>query len=202
MRDNIFATNRQAPVSGWLTAFPEARVVSRLETPAVLPAGSALVWLHVDAGEDVAGLVGGLSDWAPLCPVVVLANQPDAAEGLAALTAGAAGYASALAAPEVLRQIFEVVDRGGTWVGQELMQRLLAALAKHGGKGEVPGLEKLTAREREVALAVAAGASNKEISTRLEITERTVKSHLSAIFHILGVRDRLQLSVLINGIRK
>ncbi|QKV57525.1 MAG: response regulator transcription factor [Dechloromonas sp.] len=44
-------------------------------------------------------------------------------------------------------------------------------------------------------------AANKEIATRLEITERTVKAHLSAIFEKLGVRDRLQLSLRVNGVK-
>jgi DNA-binding NarL/FixJ family response regulator len=100
----------------------------------------------------------------------------------------------------VLKQVAVVVEYGGVWVGQDLMHRLLSALARSAGRRNVLGLEKLTARERDVALAVAAGASNKEISRQLDITERTVKSHLSAIFRVLGVRDRLQLSVLINGI--
>ena len=56
-------------------------------------------------------------------------------------------------------------------------------------------LGSLTERERAVAEAVAAGLSNKEVARRLDITERTVKAHLSAAFRKLGVRDRMQLVV-------
>jgi DNA-binding NarL/FixJ family response regulator len=59
----------------------------------------------------------------------------------------------------------------------------------------------LTEREREVARAVASGASNKEIARRLGITERSVKAHTGAIFEKLGVRDRLQLSLVVHGRR-
>lgn len=201
MRAHIFATSRGEPLANWLAAFPTAQVVPGPGALKDIPSGSAVVWLHLAIGSnEMAGLCQGIHARAPHCPIVVLSNRPAEAEGLKALEAGAAGYASALAAPEVLHQVADVVENGGFWVGKDLMHRLLTALARSGGKREVPGLDKLTARERDVALAVAAGASNKEISSQLDITERTVKSHLSAIFHILGVRDRLQLSVLINGV--
>lgn len=201
MRAHIFATSRAEPLSNWLAAFPSAQVVAGPGGLAAVPSGSAVVWLHLVAEAcDMSGLCQDIHARAPHCPIVVLSNRPDEGEGMQALEAGAAGYANALAAPEVLHQVADVVENGGFWVGPELMHRMLAALAQSGGRREVPGMDKLTARERDVALAVAAGASNKEIASRLGITERTVKSHLSAIFHILGVRDRLQLSVLINGL--
>jgi len=45
----------------------------------------------------------------------------------------------------------------------------------------------------QVARAVSAGRSNKEVADKMFISERTVKAHLGAIFEKLGVRDRLQL---------
>lgn len=57
----------------------------------------------------------------------------------------------------------------------------------------------LTPRENAVAKAVAAGQSNKEVARQLDITERTVKAHLSAVFTKLGVRDRLHLVLAISG---
>jgi two-component system, NarL family, nitrate/nitrite response regulator NarL len=65
---------------------------------------------------------------------------------------------------------------------------------------EVPQLDDLTSRELMVAEQVAHGASNREIAVALEITERTVKAHLSAIFDKLGVRDRVQLALRMNNI--
>jgi len=97
-----------------------------------------------------------------------------------------------------------VVDNGGLWVGPDLLQRLLVALGRRPGaqsKGNSQ-LDKLSQREREVALAVAGGATNKEVAQKLAITERTVKAHLHQVFEILKVRDRLQLSILINGLPK
>ena len=165
----------------------------------------ALVWLHIDHQTSQPGaLVASLLKAVPGCSVVVLSNVPHDEEGLAVLEAGAAGYTSSIAVPDVLRQIETVVENGGVWVGPSLLQRLLVAIGGRGGHGVRPQasskLDQLSPREREVALAVAAGATNKEVARQLEITERTVKAHLSEVFEILKVRDRLQLSILVNGL--
>jgi DNA-binding NarL/FixJ family response regulator len=55
-------------------------------------------------------------------------------------------------------------------------------------------------RERQVAESVARGSTNKEIARVMGITERTVKAHLTASFEKLGVRDRMQLALLVNGV--
>ena len=66
---------------------------------------------------------------------------------------------------------------------------------------ERPELDSLTARELMVARLVAQGESNREIAEALEITERTVKAHLTAIFEKLQVRDRVQLALAMNNIK-
>ena len=59
-------------------------------------------------------------------------------------------------------------------------------------------LQGLTPREYQVAELITAGARNKEIAQQLNITERTVKAHLTELFRNLKVSDRLQLAVLLN----
>jgi DNA-binding NarL/FixJ family response regulator len=54
----------------------------------------------------------------------------------------------------------------------------------------------LSARERQIVEAVARGLSNREIAAETGIAQQTVKNHLSAIFHKLQVRSRVQLAVL------
>jgi len=198
---HLFLTRRPEALPSWDAAFPGIAI---LPYPApgsrLARAGEAVIWLHVAGGKpDPALLVQEIALAAPRCPLVVLSNVPDDDEGLAVLEAGAAGYTSALAVPEVLRQVAAVVENGGLWVGPSLLQRLIVSMAARSTKISNRHLDKLSAREKEVALAVAGGASNKEIARRLEISERTVKAHLSAAFERLGVRDRLQLSLLING---
>ncbi len=60
--------------------------------------------------------------------------------------------------------------------------------------------EKLTERELQVARLIAQGASNKEIARQLDITERTVKAHVAALLEKCSARDRLQLSLIFNGV--
>ena len=84
----------------------------------------------------------------------------------------------------------------------ELVQRLLK-LSLRVLPGESPideSLNDLTARELMVAEQIATGATNREIAQRLQITERTVKAHLTAIFEKLGVRDRVQLALAMNKV--
>ena len=53
-----------------------------------------------------------------------------------------------------------------------------------------------------MARAVAEGASNKEIARGLGITERTIKLHVGAVLEKLGVRDRLQIALIVNNVRQ
>jgi len=138
--------------------------------------------------------------------VVLLSDEPDEAQILQALALGAAGCCNSRAAPAVLRQVALVVSNGGLWVGQALLGKLVGATSHRLGRLPPEAknddwAELLSEREGQVARLVANGASNKEIAEQLAITERTVKAHLTAIFEKLGVRDRLQLSLRINGLR-
>jgi DNA-binding NarL/FixJ family response regulator len=204
MKHPLFITARVQPLPQWQEAFPNARLIrgqkKRIADPATL-AEASVIWLHV-AGDDqtAASWVSAVKAVAQDVPVVVLSNLPQDAQGLAALGAGASGYCSAIALPAVLKQVASVVAKGGLWVGPQLMRRLMQGLAARGGKTAHPALDILSQRERQVALAVSQGAANKEIARLMGITERTVKAHLSAIFEKLGVRDRMQLSLLVNGI--
>ena len=190
----------------WKTAFPDL-IASTLAR--VAPAAT-LVWVlrPTAPGTDITVLLTGLRRQAADRPLIVLADVPDEEEALAALAAGASGYCNGHAAPEVLKQVGLAVSNGGLWVGQNLMQRLLSAtargLAASSAQAPVAGAvswrERLTVREQEAAVLLAQGASNKEIAQRMAITERTVKAHVSAMLEKLGARDRLQLSLIVNGL--
>ena len=57
-------------------------------------------------------------------------------------------------------------------------------------------MSTLSPREREIVAAVARGLSNRDIASSTGIAQQTVKNHLSAIFHKLNVRSRVQLAIL------
>ena len=201
MKRQIFITERAEPLPRWLMAFPAAEIVPYPISGTLFAhnADTAAIWLHVQADSaDLAERIRSVKAMTAGCSLVVLSNLPSNEEGLLAFSAGAAGYCNALALPDVLQQVSTVVEQGGLWVGQDLMQRLFAALTARA----VPGQSQLglSAREHQVAQAVARGGTNKEIARAMGITERTVKAHLTAVFEKLGVRDRLQLSLIVNGV--
>jgi DNA-binding NarL/FixJ family response regulator len=191
--NNIFVTQSKVPPARWREAFPDAQIVAEL--PVTVP-GNALIWLHNLAPADFAAqLPAGVR-------IVALHDEPKDINGLAALSTGAAGYGNAHSAPQLLQTIESVVRNGGLWVGEPLLSRLLrsmAAVPATVAPEDNPELKKLSEREREVALKVARGESNKEIARDLDVAERTVKAHLSAVFDKLEVRDRLQLALLLKA---
>lgn len=190
----------------WAEAFADGLGVSAAELAKRLGGPSAgderpLLWLGT-----------GMPDWpaqvrahASAARVIVLSGAPDKDEGLQAMEAGARGYAHAYAVPALLQEVAVVVSHGGLWLGPEVLQHLVSsthdalrlrprpASAAQGAGAIAAAWARLTAREVEVARAVAQGRSNKEVADALFISERTVKAHLGSIFDKLGVRDRLQL---------
>ena len=135
--------------------------------------------------------------------VVAASSSPNDDEGMAALDAGCAAYCQAFSDVVTLRRISEVVEAGNVWIGRNLMNRLLKSTARVGhsvAERKLGWGEGLTTRELEIANLAANGASNLAIANQCQITERTVKAHLSAVFEKLNVTDRLQLALRVHGI--
>lgn len=194
-----------------LEAFAGIKTLNADDLLARLPKLSAeqsLVWL---SSTDVQWqqALRQILQAKPDARVVLLSGVPEPAEGLRALNDGARGYTHAYGVPALLQEVALVIKHGGLWVGPDLLQRLVgstnAALAARQAvsKAQMPAAATpssgpnawslLSAREVQVARAVSAGRSNKEVAAKMFISERTVKAHLGAIFEKLGVRDRLQL---------
>jgi len=135
--------------------------------------------------------------------LVVGSLNPSDEEGRAFLVAGAKGYIHAYTQPEALDTVLKVVGGGGVWMGQTLLARLLQQLERGAAKtGTVASswTDGLTPREVEVARMAASGRSNQSIADELNITERTVRAHISSVFEKLGVSDRLLLALKVHGI--
>lgn len=195
---------RTVPLATWLAAMPQAHLVTRDAVPGITRAG--IVWFCLRAGERPGEILpaGGPSTGQAY---VVLADEPDEQIVLQALSAGAAGCCNSHAAPEVLRQVALVVANGGLWVGQNLLRRVVDDSARLAARRSAVLRQddwsgQLSERETEVARLVAQARSNKEIARQLSISERTVKAHLTSIFEKLELRDRLQLSLRINGLAR
>ena len=93
---------------------------------------------------------------------------------------------------ELKKAIFTVAD-GETYIQPSLIPALNAKMIETNKDAEK--IKSLTKRELDVLKLLAVGMFNKEVGKRLEISERTVKNHVSNIFKKLGVTDRTQAAV-------
>ncbi|MFL6237420.1 MAG: response regulator [Thermoanaerobaculia bacterium] len=126
----------------------------------------------------------------PAVQVVVLTAFDTDERILGALQAGAQGYLLKGAPRAEIFAAIRAVSAGGALIPPVVASKLLRQVRA----AESP--DALTAREREVLGLVAAGLANREIATRLSISERTVKFHVSALLSKLGARNRTQAARL------
>jgi two-component system, NarL family, nitrate/nitrite response regulator NarL len=202
---DIFISPLDSGIASWIEAFPKAKIMTLLnEMPTKAEKELQIVfWLHMneDRQQWLTNAIALIQKKYKNAKIIVLANAPNQAEALHALSLGAMGYSHAYSAPDVLKEIKMVISHGGLWLGQELLQRLIEISTKLvGNQAEYVQslMTKLSKREKEVAIEAAKGLSNKEIARILGITERTVKAHLAAIFECLGAKDRLHLALMLN----
>lgn len=149
-------------------------------TLAATPCDVLLLDLQMDrwSMDDIAAL-------SRTTAVIVLTASESVENGMNALRNGARGVVHKRFAIESLLSAVAIVAQGMVWMPPSLQ----TALAQQ----EREPSTKLTAREAEVVRFVAMGLRNAQIAERLELSESTVKTHLSSIFQKLGIRSRLGL---------
>jgi DNA-binding NarL/FixJ family response regulator len=126
---------------------------------------------------------------APIANVVVLTSFSDRERILEALDAGAVGYLLKDLEPDELHRGIQAAARGESPLAPKAANAVISARAE-----ARPGVD-LSTREREVLALVAEGLPNKLIARRLDISEKTVKAHLTRIFRQIGVDDRMQAAL-------
>jgi DNA-binding NarL/FixJ family response regulator len=143
-------------------------------------------------GANGFSLLGVLAKRYPDLPAIVVSAMDDDASVRRALSAGASGFVSKASSGEVLAlAVREVLDGGmptprASPPGRGA--RSLSAAERYG----------LTSAQNRVAELLATGGSNREIATKLGLTEGTVKVHVTAIYRALGVSSRSQALVLLS----
>lgn len=184
----------------WLVTFAEL-----LARAATSGAGLAIIDVATPGYDGDAGLKQ-LRKINPSLKLLLAGARMQPNKELAALASGVMGCCSPDLGPEQVRRIITIVEEGGVWISNaalpQLLQRLrnksVAVSPSESESLADEELSELTHREREIARMVAAGDSNKIIARKLNITDRTVKAHLTTVFQKLNVHDRLQLALYVS----
>lgn len=156
--------------------------------------------------EGVQGVVG-LRKLSKDTKIVMLSEPISDDEEWNFFRAGVRGCCRNEINSQSLKTLVKAIQQGELWIKRTLTHRLLDQLSnsinnkdnKESDRSCLGLLSSLTRREYEISLQVRNGGSNKQIAQSLEITERTVKAHLTGIYRKLGVVDRLKLAIVLSG---
>lgn len=137
--------------------------------------------------------------------VIVLTTFQADEHVIGALRAGADGFLLKDTAPTEIVNAVRLVAAGEAMLSPSVTRTLLTHLGNDESidrrRVAVQRLASLTEREREVATAVASGASNAEIAASLYMSEATVKAHVSRLLTKLEVTNRVQIAILVHDAR-
>jgi DNA-binding NarL/FixJ family response regulator len=121
---------------------------------------------------------------------------------LRALRAGASGFLLKDTAPAEIINAVRLVHAGEAMLSPAVTRTLLGLMADGSADARraiaQAKLDLLTEREREVAIAVGAGASNADVASRLYMSEATVKAHVSRLLAKLDAANRVQVAIVVH----
>ena len=157
-------------------------------------------------GDNTLHVLASIALNAPDVRVLMVRDEQHHSERITAIKAGVVGYCEHDPSPAVMCKAVAAIRNGEVWLPRALIAQLIdnfSDAVMKGGEAALSeeqrqGLGSLTARELEVAHLVHKSANNKIIARELNISERTVKAHLSAIFKKLQVVNRVRLALFFN----
>ena len=170
---------------------PDLRVVAEAGSvaealPLVPSAGADVAVLDMNLPDGYGTeLVAELVARQPSLRCLVLSVNMSESDVLQAFKAGAQGYLSKAIDRDELLDAIRTIAAGGRYFPAAIIQLLDQGLSR----------PDLSSRETEVLKLIVEGLNNKEIAERLQLTEITVKQHVSAVLRKLGVQDRTQAAI-------
>ena len=152
-----------------------------------------LLDLNMPGAYGFSGLVL-LRGQYPQIPVVMVSAQEEAAVMVKSREFGASGFIPKSSPLDTLQQaVRDVLDGETFWPPQAFEAVSVSAEAKAASEG----LASLTPQQFRVLTMVCEGLLNKQIAYELNVSEATIKAHVTAIFRKLGVRTRTQAALLL-----
>ncbi|MBS0366142.1 MAG: response regulator transcription factor [Proteobacteria bacterium] len=132
---------------------------------------------------------------APLTPILIVSALDDPGTMSDVIRAGGTGYVPKSAQRQMLVDAIRVILGGGTYLPMEGMIALRDSQPSLAVADNEAGRDALTSRQRRVLELLGHGKSNKEIALALQISEITVKAHVSSILRKMGVNNRVQAAL-------
>jgi len=176
------------------------RMLRSPEKVMAAPGDTGVFLLHVSSFPgSLSGLLAQLAERSGTI-IAAASDEPNLEEMLSLTQYGIRAYCNSYMADAHYQHMLRLLAAGQTWFAPHLLARALELARRSSAGASIENtLKQLTPRQRDVALAVAQGMSNKRIAKSLGITERTVKTHLTSVFEKLGVKDRVSLAIRLNA---
>lgn len=179
------------------------RDINALQQAVALQAAEMLICQQSLLDAQQADVMAALKAAAPNSRILIIGPQQPVAMQIAALKQGARGYFNEDLPLDKLRIAIQLILQGEVWVERHLIADLIDEMnqAPKIDDAHRKAADSLSPKEREVATLVSHGATNKMIARKMNITERTVKAHLTTIFQKMHLPDRLSLAIVFRDLR-
>jgi DNA-binding NarL/FixJ family response regulator len=166
------------------TAIDEIRALR----PAVV-----LVDVHMPDGGGIA-VVDSVTETNPDVKFLALSVSDQAEDVIAMIRAGARGYVTKTIEPDDLADAIRRIDAGDAVFSPRLAGFVLDAFAGAIPSDDDPELDQLTAREKDVLRLIARGFAYKQVARKLNISIKTVETHVSSVLRKLQLSNRHELA--------
>lgn len=206
----IFSSNPQL-TAAWTHALLSEHSVNRIVNVKTPFQADAVIFDAHKLNQDNSLLLA-LNN--PNARFLVIGNGLSEQEQVDLMVHGAAGYCEEAEVAQLLCRAVDCILKGDVWIKRALVPKVIGVLT-----GRVQGnhhhnvseeerqrllsmADSLSCREAEVANMIRRGENNKNIAEAMNISERTVKAHLSSIFRKFDVDDRLRLAIRLKEIEQ
>ena len=149
------------------------------------------------ARPATGALLTNILERYPSARLIVVGEQHNEANSFSMLRLGVKGLLTYVEARDQLQRALPLVAGGGFWVPRSVLSGFVdSILVGQGRRLKTDSVTNLSRREQEVLDSLLENLSNKEIASKLNIAERTVKFHVSNLLSKFGVRRRADLILL------